>query len=185
MKHPAIAIVVAMTENRVIGRDGEMPWHLPADLARFRALTMGKPIIMGRRTHESLGRVLDGRHNIVLSRQLRFQTPGFQAPECIVAHSLDEAFTKAHEAASSSVKEIAIIGGASVYEQAIPFASHLYLTQVHTTIEGDALFPEFEPDEWQEIACEKRSADARNFYDMSFIELVRRPADRLRCIAPR
>lgn len=172
----SIMVVAAMTENRVIGRGGDMPWHLPADLARFRALTMGKPIIMGRLTYESLGRVLDGRQNIVLTHQFGFRTPGFQAPECIVANSLDEAFTKAREVASSSVKEIAIIGGASVYEQALPFASHLHLTQVHATIEGDVLFPEFGLDEWQEIAREKRNADARNLYDMSFIEFVRRTA---------
>ena len=169
-------MIAAMTENRVIGRDGAMPWHLPADMARFRALTMGKPIIMGRLTHESLGRVLDGRYNVVLSHQRGFQARGFQAPEIIVAHSLDEALNLAREAASSSAKEIAIIGGASVYEQALTFASRLHLTLVHTTIEGDARFPEFERDEWQEVAREKRNADARNCYDMSFVELVRRSA---------
>ena len=177
MKHPAIAIVVAMTENRVIGRDGEMPWHLPADLARFRALTMGKPIIMGRRTHESLGRVLDGRRNVVVSRRTGFQTPGFQAPECIVAHSLEEAFTKAREAASSSVKEIAIIGGASIYEQALPVATRIHLTLVHTSIDGDVRFPELEPGAWREVSRTERAADARNRYDLSFVELVRYCAD--------
>ena len=172
----SIMIVAAIAENRVIGRDGGMPWHLPADLTRFRDLTMGKPIIMGRLTHESLGRILDGRYNIVLSHQRGFQASGFQAQDCIVAHSLDDAFNRAREAASSSTKEIAIIGGASVYEQALTYASHLHLTQVHTTIEGDARFPKIEPNEWQEISREERSADTRNCYDMSFIELVRRPA---------
>ena len=180
-----IMMVAAMTENRVIGRGGVMPWRLPADLTRFRTLTMDKPIIMGRLTHESLGRVLDGRLNIVLSRQRGFQAEGFQAPQCIVAHSLDEAFDRACEAASSSVKEIAVIGGASVYEQALPRASHLYLTQIHTTIDGDARFPEIEAEEWQEVAREKRSADTRNDYDMSFLELVRRPTDRLGCSPPK
>ena len=164
-------MIAAMTTNRVIGRDGGMPWHLPADMARFRALTMGKSIIMGRLTHESLGRVLDGRYNIVLSHQR-----GFQAPRCIVAHSLDEAFDRARKAPSSSAKEIAVIGGASVYEQALTFASRLHLTLVHTTTDGDARFPEIEPNDWHEVAREERSADTRNCYDMSFVELVRRPA---------
>ena len=169
-----IMVIAAMAENRVIGRCGEMPWRLPADLARFRALTMGKPIIMGRLTHESLGRVLDGRYNIVLSRQRGFSASGFQAPGVTAAHSLDEAVeTAAREAASSRVKEIAIIGGANVYEQALPFASRLHLTQVHATIEGDVLFPEYNPDEWHEISRVRRVADERNPYDVSFIELKR------------
>ena len=164
-----ITIVVAMAENRVIGRGGGMPWHLPTDLARFRALTMGKPIIMGRLTHLSLGRVLDGRHNIVLSRQRDFRTRG-----CIVAHSLEEAFKKACEVASHDVKEIAIIGGASVYEQVLPDASRIHLTVVHASIEGDARFPEVKSEEWREVSRVERSADARNCYDLSFIELERR-----------
>ena len=162
-----------MADNRVIGRGSEMPWHLPADLARFRALTMGKPIIMGRLTHESLGRVLDGRHNIVLSRQRGFQTPDFQAPGITMVHSLREAFNRACKIASNDGKEIAIIGGASVYEQTLPYASHLHLTQVHATIDGDVRFPEVSLDDWREVSRVRRLADERNPYDMSFIELVR------------
>ena len=169
-------VVAAMTENGVIGRGGEMPWYLPADLARFRALTMGKPIIMGRLTYDSLGRVLDGRYNIVLSRQRGFRTPGFQAPGFTVVHSFKDAFSKAREVASSSAREIAIIGGASVYEQALPYASHLHLTRVHATIDGDVRFPEVNLDEWHEVSRVERPADARNPYDMSFIELTRRSA---------
>ena len=177
MRTPSIVMVAAMTENRVIGRDGGMPWHLPADMAHFRALTMGKPIIMGRLTHESLGRVLDGRYNIVLSRQRPFRKPGFQAPGRVVAHSFDQAFQLAEQhAVANGAAEIAIIGGASVYRQALAHSSRLYLTQVHTTIDGDARFPEIERDEWQEVSRKKRSADVRNRYDMSFIELVKRPA---------
>ena len=163
MKHPAIAIVVAMAENRVIGRDGGLPWRLPADLARFRALTMGKPIIMGRRTHESIGRVLDGRRNIVVTRH-----PDYQAPGCIVATSLEAAFE-----AASSAEEISVIGGAGIYEQALPFASRMHLTLVHASIDGDVRFPDIEPGEWQEISRVERSTDARNPYDLSFIELTR------------
>ena len=168
-------IVAAMAENRVIGRDGGMPWHLPADLARFRDLTMGKPIIMGRITHVSLGRVLDGRHNIVLSHQRGFQTPDFHLRELTMVHSLKEAFKKAREVASNNVKEIAIIGGASVYEQALPVADRIHLTVVHASIEGDARFPELEPGTWREVSRAEHGADERNGYDLSFIELVRQP----------
>ena len=159
-----------MAQNRVIGRDGALPWRLPADLARFRAVTMGKPVIMGRRTHESIGRALDGRRNIVVSRR-----PGFQAPGCTVAPSLDAAFEAASDAA-----EIAIIGGASIYEQTLPHATRIHLTLVHAPIEGDVRFPEIEPGAWREISRVERGADARNRHDLSFIELTRlrpEPAD--------
>ena len=165
-----------MAENRVIGRGGQMPWYLPADL--------GKPIIMGRLTYASLGRVLDGRHNIVLSRQLHLDAPGFQATELTVAHSLSGAFDAAREAASSHVKEIMIIGGASVYEQALPFASRLHLTQVHATIEGDVRFPQINLGEWREISRMRHKADDRNPYEMSFIEYERRNVGRHQRSAP-
>ena len=163
MNLPAITIVVAMTENRVIGRGGGLPWRLPADLSRFRALTMGKPIVMGRRTHESIGRLLDGRTNIVLSRR-----PGYQAPGCTVRPSLE---------AASNAAEIAIIGGASIYEQALPVATRIHLTLVHASIDGDVRFPELEPGAWREVSRTERAADARNRYDLSFVELVRYCAD--------
>ena len=170
-------IVAAMAENRVIGRDGGMPWHLPADLARFRALTMGKPIIMGRLTHESIGRrVLDGRHNIVLSRQRGFPAPDFRVRELTIVNSLEEAFRTARAVASSNVKEIAIVGGASIYEQAMPVADRIHLTVVHASIEGDVRFPEIEPGTWREVSRAERGADERNGYDLSFIELARRPS---------
>ena len=163
MKPPSIAIVAAMAENRVIGRDGGLPWRLPADMARFRTLTMGKPVIMGRRTHESIGRALDGRHNIVVSRRPRYRAPG-----CTVTPSLDAAFE-----AASSAGEIAVIGGASIYEQALPVADRMVLTLVHATIEGGLRFPHFEHAEWREVSRIERGADARNGYDVSFIELTR------------
>ena len=168
-----VVIVAAMARNRVIGRDGGMPWHLPADMTHFRELTMGKPIIMGRLTHESLGRVLDGRYNIVLSRQRRFQTSEFRLPECTVVHSLDEAFKKASAMASSDVKEIAVIGGASIYEQALPIADRIHLTLVHASFEGDVRFPQIPSHAWREVSRTERSADERNGYDVSFIEYVR------------
>ena len=169
-----VTIVAAMAENRVIGQDGEMPWHLPADMAKFRKLTMGKPVIMGRLTHESIGRVLDGRLNIVLSRQRGFRAPGFQPQDLVVANSLMEAIRIARDEAPSSAREIAIIGGASVYEQALTIASRLLLTEVHAHIAGDALFPKFNRDEWREVSRVEHVADSRNAWNLSFIELVRK-----------
>ena len=166
MSRSSIAIVVAMAENRVIGRDGGLPWRLPADMARFRSLTMGKPIVMGRRTHESIGRALDGRHNIVVTRR-----PGYRAPGCTVAASLEAALEVAADAA-----EVAVIGGASIYEVALPIADRVHLTLVHASIDGDVRFPQIEPADWREVSRLERGADARNRYDVSFIELARSPA---------
>ena len=170
----SIVMVAAMAENRVIGRDGGMPWRLPADMARFRALTMGKPIVMGRATHESIGgRVLDGRHNIVLSRQRGFQAPDFHVRGLEMAHSLAEALDRARAVASNDAKEVAVIGGGSIYEQALPFADRIHLTIVHASIEGDVRFPELDPETWREVSRVERGADERNGYDLSFIELER------------
>ena len=165
MNRPSIAIVVAMAENRVIGRDGGLPWRLPADMARFRSLTMGKPIVMGRRTHESIGRALDGRRNIVVTRRA-----GYRAPGCTVAASLEAALEAAADAA-----EVAVIGGASIYEMALPVADRVHLTLVHASIDGDVRFPHIEPADWREVSRLERGADARNRYDVSFIELARSP----------
>ena len=164
MSHPSIAIVVAMAQNRVIGRDGGLPWRLPADMARFRALTMGKAIVMGRRTHESIGRPLDGRHNVVVTRRLSYQAPG-----CTVTSSLEGALR-----AASDMAEIAIIGGASIYEEALSIAARIHLTLVHTSVDGDVRFPKIDPGAWREVSRTERRADARNGYDLSFIEMVRR-----------
>ena len=169
MSRPSIAIVVAMAENRVIGRDGGLPWRLPADMARFRTLTMGKPIVMGRRTHESIGRALDGRRNIVVTRR-----PGYRAPGCTVTASLEAALEAASDAADAA--EVAVIGGASIYEMALPIADRVHLTLVHASIDGDVRFPQIEPADWREVSRLERGADARNRYDVSFIELVRSPA---------
>ena len=168
MNHPSIEIVVAMAENRVIGRDGGLPWRLPADMARFRALTMGKPIVMGRRTHESIGRPLDGRLNIIVSRRA-----GYRAPGCTVTPSL-EAALEAAARAEPDTGEIAVIGGASIYEAALPRATRIHLTVVHASIDGDVRFPAIDPGEWKEVSHVDRPADARNPYDLSFIELIGR-----------
>ena len=133
-----ISMIVAASTNGVIGMDGGLPWHLPEDLRRFRELTMGKPIIMGRTTHESIGRVLPGRTNIVLT-----SNPNYNAPGCEVAIRLDQALAFAGEA-----DEVMIIGGACVYQSFLPMAERIYLTRVRANIDGDAYFPELDPDEW-------------------------------------
>ncbi len=126
-----IAIVVAMAANRVIGRDNQLPWHLPADLKHFKQLTLGKPVVMGRKTYASIGRPLPERTNIVVTRDRDYEAPG-----CVVVHSLDEALAAAGEAA-----EVMVIGGAGIYRQVLPRTDTLYLTEVHAEFEGDTLFP--------------------------------------------
>ena len=158
-----LALVVAMARNRVIGRDGTLPWHLPADLKRFRAITMGKPIVMGRRTHESIGRPLPGRRNIVLSR-----APGYAAEGCEVFATLAAAL-----AALQDVDEVMVVGGAALYAEALPHAQTLYLTEVDAAPAGDVYFPPFALDEWKEVACESCEADASNAHAYRFRVLER------------
>jgi len=158
-----LALVVAMARNGVIGRDGTLPWHLPADLKRFRAITMGKPIVMGRRTHESIGRPLPGRRNIVLSRE-----PGYRAAGCEVFATLDAAL-----AALADSDEVMIVGGAALYAEALPHAYRLYLTEVDAAPEGDVHFPAFDSHAWREVACEAHAADEQNEHSYRFRVLER------------
>jgi dihydrofolate reductase len=152
-----ISIIVAASENGVIGRGGELPWRLSDDLRRFKAITMGKPIVMGRKTWESIGRPLPGRQNIVITRQT-----GFEADGCDVVGSIDEAVVVAGDAA-----EIMVIGGSEIYALSLPQAKRVYLTRVHAEIEGDATFPAL-GEEWYLVSEEARAADASNEYHVSF-----------------
>ncbi|MCS6771433.1 MAG: dihydrofolate reductase [Kiritimatiellae bacterium] len=149
---PRVSIVAAVAENGVIGREGRLPWRLPAELRRFRALTMGHPVIMGRRTWESLGRPLAGRRNIVISR-----TPGFQVSGAEIVPSLEAALNLARDA-----DEVFVIGGARLFAEALPRADRLYLTVVHTRPDGDVFFPSWDPAEWIEISRETYPADREN-----------------------
>jgi dihydrofolate reductase len=160
-----IAAVVAMSENRVIGRQNKLPWHLPADLHHFKTITMGKPILMGRKTYESIGRPLPGRRNIIITRD-----PAFQAPGCVIVNSIESAVT----AAVDCDMEIFIIGGALLYEQFLPRIQRIYMTVIHAEIEGDAFFPELNEQEWQETERTSYSADEKNNFAYSFVTLVRR-----------
>ncbi|HUN00287.1 MAG: dihydrofolate reductase [Halothiobacillus sp. 20-53-49] len=155
-----IGLVAALSRNQVIGRDNALPWHLPADLKRFKAITLGKPIIMGRKTYDSIGRPLPGRHNIVITRN-----PEFTADGVTVVESLDAALDAANHA-----PEVMVIGGANIYYQFLPRADWLYLTVVHTQIDdGDAFFPAYNRREWRLTREETHPADEQNPYPHSFM----------------
>lgn len=164
-----LALIWAMSRNRVIGRNNALPWHLSEDLRYFKRVTMGKPIIMGRKTWESIGRPLPGRTNIVITRDQNFQAAGVR-----VVHSLDDALRLAeHISVIEGAEEAVVIGGAEIYALALPKAERLYLTQVHADVEGDAWFPEFDQSLWQELAREDFAAEEPNPYPYSFIVLER------------
>jgi len=158
-----ISLIVAVNRNGVIGKDGKMPWHLPADLKYFKSVTMGKPIVMGRKTFESLGRPLPGRENIVLTRDKNFTAEG-----CTIIHSLEE--MRQHTA---DVDEVMIIGGAQLYEQMLPHADHIYMTRVDCLDEGDTWFPAFNPAEWETGFIEAHEADEKNPCAYTFIRYDR------------
>ncbi len=158
-----ISIIAAMAENRVIGQDNRLPWHLPADLAHFKMTTLDRPIVMGRRTRESLPGILPRRRHIVVSRN-----PDYSASGCILASSPEAAIR-----AAGSVPEIFIIGGASLYRAALPIARRMYLTLVHGAFDGDALFPDWDPAQWIEVSRCEHPKDDRNAFDLSFLVLER------------
>jgi len=141
---PRICLIAALAANRVIGRNNALPWQLPADLKRFKALTMGHPVVMGRKTYESIGRPLPGRRNLVISRNR-----GYRAPGCEVVCSLDEAI-----AACRDAQEIFIIGGAELYRESLPRAHRLEFTEIRAEFEGDARFPDFSSAQWRETGRE-------------------------------
>lgn len=161
-----ISCVAAMDHKRLIGAEGDIPWHLPADLKHFRSLTLDHPIIMGRKTHESIGVTLDRRLNIILTRNENYET--FE--ECEVVHGKQDAL---REARRTETDEAMIIGGESIYEMFLPDADYLYLTIVHDTFEGSVYFPEFDPNEWTITEVEDHDADEENGYDYSFLTLER------------
>lgn len=159
-----VVIVVAMAQNRTIGRDGDLPWRLPADLKHFKAVTMGKPIVMGRKTYDSIGRPLPGRLNVVITRSTTYTPDGVT-----VVHSLEDALEAAR---ASGAEETCIVGGAEIYRLALPMTSRLELTEVHEHVDGDTHFPAFDRADWTETARERHEAeDDRPAY--SFVTLER------------
>ncbi|MFD2233025.1 dihydrofolate reductase [Phaeospirillum tilakii] len=148
----SVALIVAVAANGMIGRDNALPWHIPADLKWFKRQTLGKPVIMGRRTWDSLGRPLPGRTNIVLTRQ-----PGWSAEGALVAASLDAALALAEQAAPGA--EAMVIGGATLYAEALPCAGRIYLTEIGSAYDGDTSFPPFDRTAWREVSREPQAGD--------------------------
>ena len=159
-----IAIVVAADENNVIGKDNQLIWHLPADLKHFKQITMGHPIIMGRKTYESIGKPLPGRTTIIITRQ-----DGYEAEGCIVVNAIQEAIEKAKQLDEQAY----LIGGAEIYKQALELTDTIYLTRIHHRFEGDTFFPEIKEDEWKSVSEEQHEPDEKNKYSYSFIKLER------------
>jgi dihydrofolate reductase len=153
------SLIVALSENRVIGRCGQLPWRLSADLRRFKRLTMGHHIVMGRKTWDAIGRPLPGRTSIVMTRD-----PGFDLPQVLVARSLEDVRRLA-----TADDEVFFIGGGEIYRQALPYIDRIYMTLVHARVDGDTVFPELDPDQWRLIETDSGQADERNEYDYTFL----------------
>jgi dihydrofolate reductase len=163
---PLISLIVAMAQNGVIGRDNTLPWRLPEDLKRFKEFTLGKPILMGRKTFEAIGRPLPGRANLVLTRDRDWRAPGV-----IPVHSVEEALLQ-----TRTCDELVAIGGAEIYRLLLPMARRIYLTHVHADIPGDTYFPAFDPGQWDDIEFRTLPADERHAYPLTFVTLERRNA---------
>ena len=161
----SLSIIAAMDENRLIGQRNGLPWHLPADLAFFKKTTMNKPIIMGRKTFESIGKPLPGRRNIVISRET-----GYQAAGCDVCADINSALELVNDQ-----PEAMLIGGASLYEQTLDMADRLYITEIKGVFEGDAWFPEIDPSRWRESWREEHGHDEQNSHDYAFVQYARIP----------
>jgi len=158
-----ISFIVAMSKNRVIGKDNKLPWDLPADMKHFKDLTMGKPVIMGRKTYESIGRPLPDRTNIIITRDKDYKAEG-----CIVTSSVEGALD-----AAGDQEEIMVIGGSQIYKEFLPIANKIYLTIIDEEFEGDAFFPEYNEDEWKIIEKEEHEADKENKFKYTFLTLQR------------
>lgn len=175
MPEPAhLVMVVAVAENGVIGRQGDLPWRLSSDLKLFRRLTLGKPLIMGRKTFESIGKPLDGRDTIVVTRN-----PDFDAAGTLVADSFEAALRLGRDCAGArGADEIAVIGGAQIYRAAMPYTDRIYLTRVHAAPEGDTVFPGLAEADWREAAREPFAAGPKDDHDFTLVTLERlRPPD--------
>jgi dihydrofolate reductase len=171
-----LSIVVALADNGVIGRDNKLIWRLKTDLKRFRELTIGKPMVIGRKTHESIGRPLPGRETVVLTRDKNFTAGGVH-----VVHSWDEALSRADQLADRmGAPEITIGGGAEIYRLALPTAERLFLTLVHTEPEGEAVFPDYDRGAFREVRRDPRPRGPDDEHAFTFIDLERRPAAALR-----
>lgn len=161
---PTISIIVAIGRNRVVGVNNKLPWDLPADMEHFREVTKGKPVIMGQKTFESIGKPLPGRTNVILTLD-----KGFSIEGCVVANSIDEALAEVKDA-----REIMIIGGVSIYKQFLPLADRMYLTLIDGDFDGDAFFPEFDWSDWDITERNENAPDKDNSYPYAFLTLQRK-----------
>jgi dihydrofolate reductase len=162
VQHPHISLIAAMSENRVIGRGNQLPWHMPADLKHFKELTSGHTVIMGRRTFESINsKPLPKRRNIVITRQMNYSPDGVT-----VAHDFDESMRVAAQA--SSLDEVFVLGGAEIFKLALPLANRIYLTVIHACIEGDTFFPQIDPHRWKLVSDDRHQPDEKNRHPFSF-----------------
>lgn len=159
-----ISIIVAVGSGGVIGRGGQLPWRLPADLKRFKDITTGHPVVMGRKTYESIGTPLPGRTNIVVTRQKKYQAPG-----CVVVSSFNEAIQGA-----GTHDELFVVGGAEIYKEALPRAHRIFMTEIGASFSGDAYFPEIHSDEWRVVESREGVSDEKNPYSHRFLVLERR-----------
>ena len=162
-----ISIIAGMDKNRLIGQGNRLPWKLPADMKHFRRHTLGKPVLMGRKTFDSIGKPLPKRTNIILTHDRHYRAEG-----CIVTHSIEEALDTVRDC-----KELMVIGGASIYKLFLPRANRLYLTHIHHCFQGDVYFPAFDPTDWQEVKRVDRQPDEKNLHPYSFLFLHRRSED--------
>ena len=153
-----LSMIVATADNNIIGKDNDMPWHLPADLAYFKKVTLGKPIIMGRKTYESIGRPLPGRQNIVISRDSNYSATGIDT-----VTSVEQAL-----ALVADEPEIMVIGGGAIYQHCLSAATRLYVTHIKAAIDGDTQFPDFNDGSWQKVKSELKPADEKNAHDLDF-----------------
>ena len=170
-----VAAIVAMSQNRIIGKDNRLPWHLPQDLQHFKSLTMGKPVVMGRLTFDSIGKALPGRHVIVVTSQPDWCRPGVQ-----VARDVDAALGLGREVAKrEAVSEVIVAGGATIYHQTLARLNRIYITQIHQDVEGDSLFPALEAEQWREVQRSERFSQGDSGIEYSFLLLQRRVTDSL------
>lgn len=160
-----VSLLVAISENNVIGKDNQLIWHLPEDLKFFKRVTLGHHIIMGRKTFESIGRVLPGRTSVIITRNKSYKAP----EDCIVVNSLSEALEMA-----KNDEEAFVIGGGEIFKEAIPISDKVYLTIIHEHFEGDTFFPKLNLEEWKEVKNERHQPDEKNKYHYSFLEFVRK-----------
>nr|WP_309100649.1 dihydrofolate reductase [Fredinandcohnia onubensis] len=161
-----ISLLVAMDKNQLIGKDNDLPWRLPADLAYFKRVTMGHPIIMGRKTYDSIGRPLPGRENIIVTRDTSYKAEG-----CKVIHSIEE-IVKMNQ---QTDQELFVIGGAEIFKEILPHSDRLFITEINEEFEGDTYFPAFNKTEWKVISDEKGIKDEKNLYDYTFLVYERIP----------